>query len=180
LKTIHTIGHSNRPLDDFIALLRGAGITRLADVRAAPASRRYPHFARAALGAALLDTGIAYHWLGAVLGGHRSPRPDSENTALAPVWRGYADHMQTAAYAAGLAELERHALKQPTAIMCAERNPADCHRNLISDSLIARSWCILHIIGANETRTHTPNPAARWADGGLSYPGGQQLGLALD
>jgi uncharacterized protein (DUF488 family) len=179
LKTIHTIGHSNRPVGEFTGLLGAAGIALLADVRAYPVSRRHPHFSREPLAGALKAAGIDYLWLGAALGGHRSARADSVNTALPPAWRGYADHMQTSPYAAGLTAIEQHALNRPTAIMCAERNPSDCHRNLISDNLVARSWCVMHIIGANEPLQHTQNPAARWVDGVLSYPGHQQLQLGL-
>ena len=179
MKTIFTIGHSNRLLAEFVALLSGAGVKLLADVRAYPASRRYPHFSREPLAAALKAAGIDYLWLGDSLGGHREPRADSLNTALAPMWRGYADHMQTPAYTAGLAQLEQRALKQPTAIMCAERNPPECHRNLIADSLSGHSWCVMHRIGANESREHTPNPEARWVDGQLCYPAGQQMQLGL-
>lgn len=179
MNTIFTVGHSNRELAEFLALLTGAEVKLLADVRAYPASRRYPHFSREPLATALGDAGIDYLWLGDSLGGHREPRPDSANTALPPVWRGYADHMQTAGYTAGLAQLEQHALKRPTAIMCAERNPPECHRNLISDSLHGHSWCIVHLIGANERREHVQNPEARWLDGQLSYPAGQQMQLGL-
>ena len=181
MKQIYTAGHSNRPLQEFLDLLGGAGIELLADVRAYPASRRHPHFGREPLSAALQGRGIAYLWLGRELGGHRTARPDSPNTALAPVWRGYADQMQTAGFAQGIAELEARAGAQRTVVMCAERNPDDCHRNLIADRLNTLNWCVTHIIGANERREHVLHPAARNTDEGLVYPGAdqQQLGLGF-
>jgi len=95
------------------------------------------------------------------------------------MWRGYADHMQAPAYAAGLAELEKHALELPTAVMCAERNPPECHRNLIADSLYGHSWCVVHLIGADKNLVHAPNPEAKWSAGQLRYPGAQQMQLGL-
>ena len=181
MKQIFTAGHSNRPLEEFLDLLEGAGIELLADVRAYPASRRHPHFGREPLSTALQGRGIGYLWLGRELGGHRTARPDSPNTALAPVWRGYADQMQTAGFAQAIMELEVQALSRRTVVMCAERNPDDCHRNLIADRLTALEWCVTHIIGANESRQHTLHATARVTEAGLSYPGTdqQQLGLGF-
>jgi len=181
LKQIFTAGHSNRPLEEFLDLLEGAGIELLADVRAYPASRRHPHFGREPLSTALQGRGIGYLWLGRELGGHRTARPDSANTGLAPVWRGYADQMQTAGFARGIAELQVRAGTLRTVVMCAERNPDDCHRNLIADQLTALEWCVTHIIGANEQRLHSLHAAARVTEAGLSYPGTdqQQLGLGF-
>ena len=181
MKTIYTIGHSTRPAEEFISLLQSAGIRVLADVRAYPASRRHPQFGRAALAESLGAHGIEYIWLGAALGGHREPRADTVNTGLAPMWRGYADHTQTQAYRDGLAHLEERALTQPVAYMCAERDPADCHRNLISDSLTSRDWKVVHLIGAKEKREHRLHLAARESANGLIYPSPsqQQLGLGF-
>lgn len=178
-KTIHTIGHSTRSADEFITLLEAACVKLLADVRAYPASRRHPQFGREALADALKARGIGYTWLGAALGGHREARSDTPNTGLAPVWRGYADHTATPRYRAGIEQLEALAGAQGVACMCAERDPADCHRNLISDTLVNRGWNVTHLIGADERRAHRLNPAARPADGGLVYPGAdqQQMGL---
>src|SRR5919108_4730122 len=103
--TIYTIGHSTRSIDNFIALLQREGVRHLADVRAFPASRRYPHFNREALAAALASRGIEYsHHL--ALGGRRAPRHDSLNTGWRNAgFRGYADHMATPEFEHALAEL---------------------------------------------------------------------------
>ena len=181
MKTIYSIGHSTRPAAEFIGLLAAAGVRVLADVRAYPASRRHPQFGRAALAASLEAHGIEYLWLGAALGGHREPRADTVNLALAPIWRGYADHTQTQAYRDGLAQLEQRALTQRVACMCAERDPDDCHRNLIADSLTSHGWKVTHLISAEEMREHLLHPAARQIADGLIYPGPsqQQLGLGF-
>src|SRR5262249_37297984 len=103
--TVHTIGHSTRTLDEFVALLRAHEIIHLADVRTVPKSRRYPHFAREALSRSLPAAGIAYRHV-AGLGGLRKPRQDSPNTAWRhESFRGYADYMQTPAFQEALDEL---------------------------------------------------------------------------
>jgi uncharacterized protein (DUF488 family) len=178
-QTLYTAGHSTRPLAEFIELLRAAGITLLADVRAYPASRRHPHFSREPLAEALQAQGITYRWLGRELGGHRQPRPDSPNTALPPAWRGYADHMATPLYAAGLAELETQAQSRVVCVMCAERNPCDCHRSFIADSFVSHKWCVTHLIGADKRANHALSPAARVGNGGLLYPGTDQVQMGL-
>jgi uncharacterized protein (DUF488 family) len=178
-QTLYTAGHSTRPLAEFIELLRAAGVTLLADVRAYPASRRHPHFSREPLAESLKAQGIAYKWLGRELGGHRQPRQDSPNTALGAAWRGYADHMATPLYKAGLAELELQAQTQTVCVMCAERNPCDCHRSFIADSLMNRKWCVTHLIGANEKANHALNPTAQANDSGLRYPGTDQVQMQL-
>src|SRR5688572_31963684 len=91
--TVWTIGHSNRPLEAFLALLARYRIEALADVRRFPGSRRQPSYAQGSLHNVLARDGIAYEWLPA-LGGRRRPRADSPNTAWRnESFRGYADHM---------------------------------------------------------------------------------------
>src|SRR5256885_1561901 len=98
MNPIYTIGHSTRPLDEFIALLRAHGIAQLVDIRSIPASRRHPHFASTALSASLREAGIVYRH-SAALGGRRTPRRDSPNTAWRVAgFRGYADYMETEAF----------------------------------------------------------------------------------
>jgi uncharacterized protein (DUF488 family) len=181
MKTVYSIGHSTRTAEEFIAVLAQAGVRVLADVRAYPASRRHPQFGREALEQALAASGIRYLWLGAALGGHRQAQTDSVNTALAPAWRGYADHMRAPRFLEGLARLEECALTEPLAMMCAERNPDDCHRQFIADQLVSRGWKVMHLIGADEKREHHLHAAARETDLGLIYPGpsSQQLGLGF-
>ncbi|HZU19580.1 MAG TPA: DUF488 domain-containing protein, partial [Candidatus Dormibacteraeota bacterium] len=103
--TLYSVGHSNRDLEELIGLLRTRGVDLLVDVRTAPGSRRYPQFGRVALAEALGRAGIEYVHL-PELGGLRRPRPDSPNTGWRnQSFRGYADHMQTAEWEAGLRRL---------------------------------------------------------------------------
>src|SRR3954451_23537147 len=83
-RTLYTIGHSTRTIEQFVALLRGPGIELLVDVRRFPGSRRHPHFGSAALAASLAEAGIDYAHAEA-LGGRR----DSEAGAASPhtAWR---------------------------------------------------------------------------------------------
>jgi uncharacterized protein (DUF488 family) len=162
MTTIHTIGHGNRTAEEFVGLLQRAGIRHLVDVRAFPASRRHPHFARAALERTLGDARIVYSWEGEALGGRRRPQPGSANTALRnPSFRAYADHMMGPAFQSALERLIASAEKTHTAIMCAERLPWQCHRFLIADSLVARGAAVLHIVTADEPMAHKLNALAR-------------------
>jgi uncharacterized protein (DUF488 family) len=169
---IYTIGHSTRELGEFLALLRAHGIRRLVDVRRYPGSRRYPHFARDALAAALRADGVDYGHE-PDLGGRRSGRRDSPHTAWrSPSFRAYADHMDTATFAAALARLVALGTDAPTAILCAEALPWRCHRQLIADALTARGVAVGHILDAGPAQRHALNPSAQVEDDGrLLYAG---------
>src|SRR5688572_21615605 len=98
MNPVFTIGHSTRTSAEFVALLKEWSVQLLVDVRRFPMSRRYPHFNREALAAALPMEGIGYLHE-EVLGGRRQPHNESRNTAWRnPQFRGYADHMDTPAY----------------------------------------------------------------------------------
>lgn len=172
---IWTVGHSNLGIADFVALLEAHGIEALADVRAFPASRRYPHFSRDRLAAAWED----YHWLGKELGGYRkSARADSPHTALEGMWRAYADHMEGGEFRAGIARLLAIASERPTAVMCAERLWNECHRRHIADHLVAIEGVeVLHITGASPPDPHRVDPRARLDGARLLYDLGRQRDL---
>lgn len=164
-----TIGHSNRALETFLGLLGRYQIEAVVDVRRFPGSRRHPQYAREQLRAALVERGLAYHWLPA-LGGRRRPRPNSPNT----VWRnesfrGYADYMSSVEFASGLAELLSLASASRTSLMCAEALWWRCHRALIADALRARSFEVMHILGANKVVIHPYTAPARIVEGQLLY-----------
>lgn len=175
----YTVGHSTRPEEEFLALLGQAGITQLIDVRAFPSSRRHPHFNQGALREWLPDAGIAYRHLPG-LGGRRPPVPGSRNAGWRdPSFRAYADHMASAEFRAGLAELETAARHAPTTVMCAEAVWWRCHRQLIADALVARGWRVEHLGVGGSPRTHTLTAfASVEADGTLTYP--PQQGTLLD
>ncbi len=171
--TVYTIGHSTRALEEFLALLAAHGINRLVDVRRFPGSRRNPHFAREALADTLAGAGVEYRWVEA-LGGRRSRRPGSPHTAWrVPAFAAYADHMDTAEFAAAAAELMEWAGSGRVAILCAEARPEKCHRRLIADWLTARGVMVSHILGLSRTATHQLPEFARVSDGRVVYDGGQ-------
>jgi uncharacterized protein (DUF488 family) len=168
---IFSIGHSNQALDSFLDALGAHCVQVVADVRRFPSSRRHPHFSRAALADALAQRRIDYIHM-PELGGHREPRPDSPNTAWRePAFRGYADYMETPAFAAAIDALLARAEKQALAVMCAERRWFECHRRLISDYLMAAGHEVVHIVSAASSEPHSYGPAVRVADGRLSYRG---------
>jgi uncharacterized protein (DUF488 family) len=164
-----TVGHSTIAAADFADLLRAHDIRLVADVRRFPASRRHPQFNREALEASLAQAGIAYiHF--PELGGRREPLPDSPNTAWRePGFRGYADHMQTAEFQSAIERLRVAAGREPTALMCAEKDWHNCHRGLIADHLKAAGVEVLHIIDHSRTENHPWTGPAKLVDGRLSY-----------
>ena len=170
-EVIFSIGHSTRPLHQFLALLRAHGIHTLVDIRSIPHSRRNPQYNQEALQQAILAVGLGYKHL-PELGGHRRARKDSPNTGwLNPAFRGYADYMQTEAFEQGLCELlEVNRVAGPIAMMCSEAVPWRCHRSMVADALVARGPSVLHILGPSRAPAHRLNPMARIEGAVLSYP----------
>lgn len=167
--TIWTIGHSTRPLDEFLALLSENCIQGIADVRSHPGSRHCPQYGQAVLRDSLIEHGLDYHWIQA-LGGRRRTRADSPNTAWRNAsFRGYADYMQTAPFAVGLSELLDVACEERTSLMCAEAMWWRCHRSMVADALKARGMRVLHIMGVNSVTEHPWTAPARMVDGKLTY-----------
>jgi len=169
---IYTIGHSTRTLDELVAALRSFGIRTLADIRTVPRSRHTPQFNREDLGPRLRDRGIDYRHLPG-LGGLRKPRAGSTNTAWRNAsFRGFADYMETPAFAAALDELRVLACDAgPVAMMCAEAVPWRCHRSLVADALVARGDAVFHIMGEASARPHTLTPWAKVEGALVTYPG---------
>jgi uncharacterized protein (DUF488 family) len=167
---VYTIGHSNQPLDRFLAALNAHTIRLVIDVRRFPVSRRHPHFSGARLQPALQTDGIDYTHV-PDLGGHRVPRPDSHNTALRDAFRGYADYMETAAFSDAVARMLAGAADRRIAVMCAERDWRDCHRGLIADYLKVQGHDVVHILSAEAAEPHPYTRGARVAGGELSYRG---------
>ena len=157
-------------MDELIGLLREAGITILVDVRAFPSSKRHPQFAKSSLEMALSERGIRYRWEGKSLGGFRKPEINSLNVALnSEGLNGYADYMRSREFAAAISGVSELASKSKIAIMCAERDPLQCHRSLISDYLTVRGVKVSHIIETDVTQTHRPNTLVREIGENLVY-----------
>ena len=167
--TIWTIGHSTRPIEEFLGLLTGARIQVIADVRSFPGSRKYPQYGKEALAATLATRAIGYHWLQA-LGGRRRVSPDSTNTAWRNAsFRGYADYMSSAEFDQGLAQLLSVASEARTAMMCAEAVWWRCHRSMIADALCVRGIEVVHILDAKHRMVHPMTAPARIVQGKLTY-----------
>jgi uncharacterized protein (DUF488 family) len=171
---IHTVGHSTRPIGEFVSLVREAGVRTVVDVRRHPFSRRHPQFSRDALARSLLDAGIAYvHEPD--LGGHRDPRPDSQNTAWRnDALRGYADHTASPEFQEALA---RVAALSAAAVMCAEALPENCHRQILADALVVRGVAVRHLAAPGDARDHALHPRAMRRGAAVVYPAPGQLSL---
>jgi len=142
--SIYTIGHSNHPIERFVALLRDAGVSLLVDVRSTPYSRRVPQFNRERLRESLKAAGIDYRHLGDALGGKPQGGP-----------RDYAAMARTSAFNAALDTIVEEAVRQPLALMCAEREPMDCHRTiLVSRHLATRGADIMHLLADGGREPH--------------------------
>ncbi len=169
--TIYTIGHSNRPLAKLIELLHAHEITLLVDIRTVPKSRFNPQFTRESLEQELPKENIRYQHM-QELGGFRKPSKNSINTAWRTSgFRGYADYMQTNEFEEAIGKLTSLANSERVAIMCAEGNPHQCHRSLVSDALVARGVTVLHITSRQSGKPHQITPFARIEGTSITYPG---------
>lgn len=145
-----TIGHSNHELAAFNALLQQHRVTAVADVRSAPYSRRHPHFNKARLHAALQREGIAYVFLGAELGARTRDRSCYVNGRV-----DFARLAATAEFQHGVQRLLTGAASYRVALMCAEREPLECHRTvLIARELERRGASVAHIRGDGSLEAH--------------------------
>jgi uncharacterized protein (DUF488 family) len=173
-----TVGHSNRPLNDFLCALRAHRVTLVADVRKMPRSRSNPQFNHDTLPQALRAVGIGYVHLPG-LGGLRHRRPDSPNTGWQNAsFRAYADYMLTPEFEQGLHELLEQTRGPLAAVMCAEAVPWRCHRSLIADALSLRGIAVEHILSASRTQPHVLRPWARVQGTRITYPAPAEEGAS--
>jgi uncharacterized protein (DUF488 family) len=171
---IDTIGHSTRPLDAFVALLRENAVELLVDVRSIPRSRTNPQFNADTLPGALAPDGIAYRHI-KTLGGLRGRRRDDEPSQNGywenAAFRNYADYAMGGDFRAGLDELLGLAATRHCAIMCAEAVWWRCHRRIITDYLLARGIAVRHIMAPGKAEPAKPTPGMQEsAAGTLIYP----------
>ena len=168
LNRIYTIGHSTRELIELVRLLKEHGVTRLADIRRFPGSRRHPHFSKESLEHQLPRAGIVYEHFES-LGGRRKPQKKSRNMAWeSEQFRGYADHMASDEFKTAVARLLDG--DRPTAVMCAEAVPWNCHRNLLSDDLVRRGIEVVHITAPGQSHRHQLSEMARIEGDCVVYP----------
>jgi uncharacterized protein (DUF488 family) len=165
-----TVGHSTRPIEEFIDLLKSHGVQRVIDVRTVPRSRHNPQFNREALGPSLRAAGIGYTHL-KKLGGLRHAKADSINQGWRNAsFRGYADYMQTPDFEAGIERAMKLAKTKSCALMCAEAVPWRCHRSLIADALAVRRVPVEHIMSRSSMQPHKITPFARVRGIRITYP----------
>jgi uncharacterized protein (DUF488 family) len=145
-----TIGHSNIPADRFVGLLRGAGVNAIADVRSTPASRHFPWFSKTNLTVRLQQEGMLYLPFGDALGGR--PRDAALYCDGVADYEGMAERPE---FAAGLDRLCAAAARQRVCLMCAEREPLDCHRCLlVARALAERGLAVGHILHDGTVEPH--------------------------
>ncbi len=167
MTTLLTIGHGTATAEELLALLQGAGVERLVDVRTAPGSRRHPQFRRETMAGWLAEAGVAYRWE-PDLGGFRRPDPDSVNQVLRhPAFRGYADYMRQPRFWAALDRLLAEAEVARTTVMCSETLWWRCHRRLLADAaVLVRGAEVLHLDHRGRLEPHRPTEGVR-RDGDL-------------
>ncbi len=140
---IKTIGHSNQLIDRFVDLLKAGGVQVLVDVRSTPYSRRFPQFGREHLAARLALSGILYRYEGAALGGKSKDGGSYDDLASRPEFNDALDRL-----IAGAAD-------STLCLMCAEKEPLDCHRTvLVSRRLAERGVAIEHLLADGRQEPH--------------------------
>ncbi|WP_028782411.1 DUF488 family protein [Thalassobacillus devorans] len=178
---IYTIGHSAHDEEQFLAMLEAGDIESVADIRAFPASRKFPQFHQNNLKKWLKEAGIKYgHY--PLLGGRRS-RSGEIGEDLNTGWNNrsfhnYADYTLTDEFQKGLDELKSAAEGENVVYMCSERHPARCHRLLISNWLQANGWEVFHILEGSKGKPElVGHELGKWgampiveADGTVVYP----------
>ena len=148
---IYTIGHSNHPIERFIALLQPHGIDALADVRSTPYSRFNPQFNREKLQTSLATAGIRYVFLGEELGARTKDPSCYDDTGRV----SYARLAQSEPFRRGLERLLTGMRDHRIAIMCAEREPLECHRTiLVSRELEKLGVPVTHILADDSLEPH--------------------------
>jgi uncharacterized protein (DUF488 family) len=169
-----TIGHSTRPIGEFVDLLQDANVKLVADVRTVPRSRTNPQYNKDVLPEALSPFNIGYqHFaaLGGLRGKARTVPPETNAFWRNASFHNFADYAMSDAFQKGLAELREAAAGQRCAVMCAETLWWRCHRRIIADYLIARHHKVFHIFGGGHTDLARLTPAARPGPSGtLIYP----------
>ena len=165
-----TVGHSTRSVEGFNEPLVAHHVTQLVDVRSVPRSRHNPQFNAQTLSGHLAGVNIGYpHAPG--LGGFRRPAPDSPNGGWRNLsFRGHADCIQAADFAANLVSLIELVQGDRVALTCAEALPWRYHRSLIADALVVHGVAAREIVSPNRLQAHSLTPFARVSGEGISYP----------
>ena len=176
--TLLTVGHGTASQEALGALLSGAGVELVVDIRTAPGSRRHPHVARAELEQWLPAAGVAYEW-SRDLGGFRRPPPDSPDVVWRePMFRGYAAWMRQEPFRAALGRVLGQAAARRTAVMCSEAVWWRCHRRLLADAVVLlHRKPVQHLMHDGRLVPHAPSDGVRVrSDDRLVYDAGTLAG----
>lgn len=175
--TFFTIGHSTRSLAEFVALLKGAQIELVADIRTVPRSRTNPQFNKDTFPGALAASGIGYEHmaaLGGLRGKARNVPPDVNALWQNESFHNYADYALSEDFRAGLEHLRDEGSRRRCALMCSEAVWWRCHRRIVTDYLIARGDAVFHIMGEGRLESARLTPGAVIKPGGtVVYPAAQ-------
>ena len=178
---VYTIGHSSRPLQEFLELLAKSGVECVVDVRRLPGSRAFPQYDADALAMSLAGQGIDYWYLPPLCG--RRTRAELKGAVPESFWSNasfsrYAAYARGEEFAHGLRELLERAEKQRCALMCSEAVWWRCHRRIITDYLLALGVPVLHIMGPGKVDAATLTHGARISGGEVIYPPADRLEVA--
>lgn len=167
---IHTVGHGTLSAIEFAALLDGAHVDRVVDVRSFPGSRHNPQFGREEMERWVPKAGTEYVWI-RELGGRRRPVVGSKHMALRnDAFRAYADYMETSDFLTGIEELLVLAERDSPTVMCSESLWWRCHRRLIADYLVlVRGIDVVHLMHDGRSTPHVMTEGVRLAEGVLVY-----------
>jgi uncharacterized protein (DUF488 family) len=159
-----TIGHSTRPIEEFMSLLMEAEVRLVVDVRTVPRSRFNPQFNGEALSASLSMRGVAYEHLpalGGLRGTQRDISPETNAFWQNTSFHNYADYAMGEDFRSGLRNLRAMGHAACLAVMCAESLWWRCHRRIIADYLVAGGEDVFHILGEGHIERARLTPAAR-------------------
>jgi len=170
MNVIYTIGHSTRPVEEFIELLHMHHITRLVDIRTIPKSRHNPQYQSTALKNSLEAADIEYVYLKGLGGLRHATHSSANNGWHNSSFRNYADYMQTEDFKQALTTLIELAKDKVTAIMCAEAVPWRCHRSLVGDALTVRNIHVKDIITDKSPNEHKLTSFAVVDGTDITYP----------
>jgi uncharacterized protein (DUF488 family) len=170
----HTIGHSTRTIDDFVALLREADVRLVVDVRTVPRSRTNPQYNKDRLPETLAQFQISYEHiaeLGGLRGHKRDVAPEVNGFWQNASFHNYADYALSESFRHGFARLREIGHARRCAMMCAEAVWWRCHRRIITDYLLAAGESVFHILGPGHIEPAKMNEGARVESERVTYPG---------
>lgn len=168
-----TIGHSTRPIAEFVEILRNSDVDLVVDVRTVPRSRTNPQYNFDVLPGELVPSHIGYERigeLGGLRGRSRTVPPDVNGFWKNQSFHNYADYALSDEFDRGLQHLTALATRNRVAIMCAEAVWWRCHRRIIADYLLVSNWNVIHLMGGDRSEPARITPAARERNGHLVYP----------